>query len=137
MWSLYGISFDIALLSLNFSWFERVTMIVILINCITLGMYKPCADSTTCNRKCLLLKVYLKSLWNLDILLPFLRLPITWYMYIFQLRWSSKWFVLIKFDTARDKICFQIALGVIGNGCYLMETWNKLDCFIVISGWYI
>ena len=46
--------------SLKFSWFERITMIVILINCITLGMYKPCADSTTCNRKCFLLKVYPK-----------------------------------------------------------------------------
>ena len=42
----------------HFRWFERVTMIVILINCITLGMYKPCADSNTCNRKCLILKVF-------------------------------------------------------------------------------
>ena len=30
---------------------------------------------------------------------------------------------------------FQIALGVIGKGCYLQETWNKLDCFIVVSGY--
>ena len=29
----------------------------------------------------------------------------------------------------------KIALGVIGRGCYLQETWNKLDCFIVISGY--
>ena len=28
----------------------------------------------------------------------------------------------------------QIALGVVGKGCYLQETWNKLDCFIVVSG---
>ena len=28
----------------------------------------------------------------------------------------------------------KIALGVVGKGCYLQETWNKLDCFIVVSG---
>ena len=27
-----------------------------------------------------------------------------------------------------------VAMGVVGRGCYLQETWNKLDCFIVISG---
>ena len=27
-----------------------------------------------------------------------------------------------------------VALGVMGRGCYLQETWNKLDCFIVLSG---
>ena len=31
----------------------------------------------------------------------------------------------------------QIALGVVGKGCYLQETWNKLDCFIVVSGWVL
>ena len=39
------------------SWFERLTMTVILINCVTLGMYKPCADTNHCNRKCLFLTV--------------------------------------------------------------------------------
>ena len=39
------------------SWFERLTMTVILINCVTLGMYKPCADTNICNRKCLFLTV--------------------------------------------------------------------------------
>ena len=39
-------------------WFERLTMMVILINCVTLGMYKPCADTNHCNRKCLFLTVH-------------------------------------------------------------------------------
>uniref|UniRef100_A0A7I4Z6U7 Voltage-dependent T-type calcium channel subunit alpha n=1 Tax=Haemonchus contortus TaxID=6289 RepID=A0A7I4Z6U7_HAECO len=30
-------------------WFDRVTMCVILINCITLGMYRPCDDGPDCN----------------------------------------------------------------------------------------
>ncbi|WKY15980.1 hypothetical protein Q1695_001004 [Nippostrongylus brasiliensis] len=29
-------------------WFDRVTMFVILINCITLGMYRPCDDGPDC-----------------------------------------------------------------------------------------
>ena len=40
-----------------FSWFERATMTVILINCITLGMYQPCEDTSICDQKCKMLKV--------------------------------------------------------------------------------
>ncbi|CAB3399819.1 unnamed protein product [Caenorhabditis bovis] len=29
-------------------WFDRITMAVILINCITLGMYRPCEDGPDC-----------------------------------------------------------------------------------------
>ncbi|CAF4868778.1 unnamed protein product, partial [Rotaria sp. Silwood2] len=25
-------------------------------------------------------------------------------------------------------------MGIFGKGTYLAETWNRLDCFIVISG---
>ena len=39
------------------SWFERLTMTVILVNCVTLGMYQPCEDTTVCDQKCKLLKV--------------------------------------------------------------------------------
>jgi len=27
-----------------------------------------------------------------------------------------------------------IAMGVFGKGRYLSETWNRLDCFIVLAG---
>ena len=30
------------------SWFERISMTIILFNCVTLGMYEPCADSAAC-----------------------------------------------------------------------------------------
>ena len=43
-------------------WFERLTMTVILINCVTLGMYKPCADTNHCNRKCLFLTVHNRAI---------------------------------------------------------------------------
>ncbi|OZC10594.1 hypothetical protein X798_02343 [Onchocerca flexuosa] len=29
-------------------WFDRITMLVILINCVTLGMYRPCEDNDNC-----------------------------------------------------------------------------------------
>ena len=32
----------------RFSWFERISMTIILLNCVTLGMYEPCADSAAC-----------------------------------------------------------------------------------------
>ena len=32
-------------------------MTVILINCVTLGMYQPCEDTSICDQKCKLLKV--------------------------------------------------------------------------------
>ena len=42
---------------LSSPWFERVTMTVILINCVTLGMYQPCEDTTICDQKCQMLKI--------------------------------------------------------------------------------
>lgn len=39
------------------SWFERVSMMVILLNCITLGMYQPCSDKDPCTtNKCKILQ---------------------------------------------------------------------------------
>ena len=44
-------------------------MIVILINCVTLGMYKPCADTNICNNKCFAMKVRLGNSTKNTILL--------------------------------------------------------------------
>lgn len=39
-------------------WFDRLTMIVILINCVTLGMYRPCEDGADCHTyRCQLLSL--------------------------------------------------------------------------------
>lgn len=37
-------------------WFERISMFIILINCITLGMYQPCEDNPCVSTKCIVLK---------------------------------------------------------------------------------
>lgn len=39
-------------------WFERISIIVILLNCITLGMYQPCPDDVCESNKCKLLQVF-------------------------------------------------------------------------------
>lgn len=39
-------------------WFERVSMLVILLNCVTLGMYQPCADDGCVSARCRLLQVF-------------------------------------------------------------------------------
>ncbi|KAI6177108.1 Voltage-dependent T-type calcium channel subunit alpha-1H [Aphelenchoides bicaudatus] len=45
-----------ALMMVMNPYFDRLTMIVILINCVTLGMYRPCEDGADCNTyRCLVL----------------------------------------------------------------------------------
>uniref|UniRef100_A0A2S2PYV7 Voltage-dependent T-type calcium channel subunit alpha-1H n=1 Tax=Sipha flava TaxID=143950 RepID=A0A2S2PYV7_9HEMI len=39
-------------------WFERASMLVILLNCITLGMYQPCVDDQCISRRCRILQVF-------------------------------------------------------------------------------
>ncbi|XP_050683561.1 voltage-dependent T-type calcium channel subunit alpha-1H-like [Leptidea sinapis] len=39
-------------------WFERISMLVILLNCITLGMYQPCVDDQCITNRCKILQVF-------------------------------------------------------------------------------
>ncbi|KAF7655529.1 hypothetical protein LDENG_00053970 [Lucifuga dentata] len=39
------------------TWFEHVSMLVILLNCVTLGMFQPCEDVTCQSEWCLILQV--------------------------------------------------------------------------------
>lgn len=36
-------------------WFERISMLIIIINCITLGMYQPCNDNPCTSTRCTIL----------------------------------------------------------------------------------
>eukprot|EP00095_Tigriopus_kingsejongensis_P007143 maker-scaffold300_size216557-snap-gene-0.14 protein:Tk07143 transcript:maker-scaffold300_size216557-snap-gene-0.14-mRNA-1 annotation:"voltage-dependent t-type calcium channel subunit alpha-1g" len=76
-------------------------MTVILLNCVTLGMFQPCEDPDCDTPRCQILKVCD------DVI----------YLYF------------------TVEMCIKmLAMGVAGKGCYLSETWNRLDCFIVIAG---
>ena len=36
---------------------------------------------------------------------------------------------------AIEMLIKMVSMGVAGKGTYLAETWNRLDCFIVIAGY--
>ncbi|XP_077173314.1 voltage-dependent T-type calcium channel subunit alpha-1H isoform X2 [Paroedura picta] len=83
-------------------WFEHVSMLVILLNCVTLGMFQPCQDSSTCqSERCTILEAF-------------------------------DHFIFAFF--AVEMVIKMIALGIFGQKCYLGDTWNRLDFFIVIAG---
>ncbi|XP_076326543.1 voltage-dependent T-type calcium channel subunit alpha-1G-like isoform X2 [Tachypleus tridentatus] len=78
-----------------------LSMMVILSNCVTLGMYQPCVDELCDNNRC-------KHLQLFDhLIFAFFTLE-----------------MMIKV----------LAMGFIGKGAYLAETWNRLDGFIVVAG---
>ncbi|XP_041033556.1 voltage-dependent T-type calcium channel subunit alpha-1I [Carcharodon carcharias] len=76
-------------------------MLVILLNCVTLGMYQPCEDVDCSSDRCRILQAFDD-------------------------------FIFIFF--AMEMVVKMVALGIIGKKCYLGDTWNRLDFFIVMSG---
>ncbi|XP_035390987.1 voltage-dependent T-type calcium channel subunit alpha-1H [Electrophorus electricus] len=82
-------------------WFERVSMLVILLNCVTLGMFQPCQDLECNSERCSILQTFD------DFIFAFF---------------------------AVEMVVKMVALGVFGPKCYLGDTWNRLDFFIVMAG---
>ncbi|KAM6156136.1 voltage-dependent T-type calcium channel subunit alpha-1H [Rhynchocyon petersi] len=82
-------------------WFEHVSMLVILLNCVTLGMFRPCEDVQCRSERCNILEAFD------DFIFAFF---------------------------AVEMVIKMIALGLFGQKCYLGDTWNRLDFFIVMAG---
>ena len=40
------------------TWFERISMAVILLNCLTLGLYRPCRDQVCATTRCRVLESF-------------------------------------------------------------------------------
>lgn len=40
------------------TWFERISMMAIILNCITLGMYHPCGDEVCDTTRCRILELF-------------------------------------------------------------------------------
>ncbi|KAL7890780.1 hypothetical protein AOLI_G00002560 [Acnodon oligacanthus] len=76
-------------------------MMVILLNCVTLGMYQPCENIDCSSQRCQILQAF-------DAMI-----------YIFF---------------AVEMVVKMVALGIFGRRCYLGDTWNRLDFFIVMAG---
>uniref|UniRef100_A0A669CWL4 Voltage-dependent T-type calcium channel subunit alpha n=1 Tax=Oreochromis niloticus TaxID=8128 RepID=A0A669CWL4_ORENI len=81
--------------------FTYVLMMVILLNCVTLGMYQPCENIDCSSDRCQILQAF------------------DAFIYIFF---------------AMEMVVKMIALGIFGRRCYLGDTWNRLDFFIVMAG---
>lgn len=90
-------------------WFERISIFIILINCITLGMHQPCTINDqhgqviqTCDTiRCQILKI-------IDDLI----------------------FILFFIE-----MCIKIiGMGFIGKRTYLADPWNRLDFIIILAG---
>ncbi|XP_048848386.1 voltage-dependent T-type calcium channel subunit alpha-1I-like isoform X3 [Brienomyrus brachyistius] len=82
-------------------WFERISIMVILLNCVTLGMYQPCENIDCSSDRCQVLQAF------------------DAFIYIFF---------------ALEMVIKMVALGIFGQRCYLGDTWNRLDFFIVMAG---
>ncbi|XP_075174449.1 voltage-dependent T-type calcium channel subunit alpha-1H isoform X3 [Anomaloglossus baeobatrachus] len=76
-------------------------MLVILLNCVTLGMFQPCEDVECLSERCTILEAF-------------------------------DGFIFAFF--AVEMVIKMIALGIFGQKCYLGDTWNRLDFFIVMAG---
>uniref|UniRef100_A0A3Q3EKE0 Calcium voltage-gated channel subunit alpha1 Ia n=1 Tax=Labrus bergylta TaxID=56723 RepID=A0A3Q3EKE0_9LABR len=83
------------------TWFERISIMVILLNCVTLGMYQPCENIDCTSDRCQILQAF------------------DAFIYIFF---------------ALEMVVKMVALGIFGSRCYLGDTWNRLDFFIVMTG---
>ncbi|KAL4647803.1 voltage-dependent T-type calcium channel subunit alpha-1I-like [Arapaima gigas] len=79
----------------------RISMMVILLNCVTLGMYQPCENIDCSSDRCQILQAF------------------DAFIYIFF---------------ALEMVIKMVALGIFGRRCYLGDTWNRLDFFIVMAG---
>uniref|UniRef100_A0AAQ4PN40 Voltage-dependent T-type calcium channel subunit alpha n=1 Tax=Gasterosteus aculeatus aculeatus TaxID=481459 RepID=A0AAQ4PN40_GASAC len=77
------------------------SMLVILLNCVTLGMFHPCEDIVCNSERCKILQKFD------DFIFAFFAIE-----------------MVIK----------MMALGIFGKKCYLGDTWNRLDFFIVVAG---
>ncbi|XP_028616717.1 voltage-dependent T-type calcium channel subunit alpha-1H isoform X1 [Grammomys surdaster] len=82
-------------------WFEHISMLVIMLNCVTLGMFRPCEDVECRSERCSILEAFD------DFIFAFF---------------------------AVEMVIKMVALGLFGQKCYLGDTWNRLDFFIVMAG---
>uniref|UniRef100_A0A7N9D5W2 Ion transport domain-containing protein n=1 Tax=Macaca fascicularis TaxID=9541 RepID=A0A7N9D5W2_MACFA len=78
----------------------HVSMLVIMLNCVTLGMFRPCEDVECGSERCNILEAF-------------------------------DAFIFAFF--AVEMVIKMVALGLFGQKCYLGDTWNRLDFFIVVG----
>lgn len=103
-------------------------MLVILLNCVTLGMYQPCVDDACVTNRCKILQVCGPSFpsitsWAQSLTPP---CPTMSLLQIFD-------DIIFAFFSLEMTIKI-VAMGAWGKGTYLADSWNRLDFFIVLAG---
>lgn len=104
-------------------------MLVIMLNCVTLGMFRPCEDVECRSERCSILEVGVKDCEEDQegtkcTLLLHRDPPSTQ---------AFDDFIFAFF--AVEMVIKMVALGLFGQKCYLGDTWNRLDFFIVMAGY--
>ena len=84
-------------------WFERITIFIIILNCITLGMFKPCEDHLRCHlsTRCIILKYLDHIIYAFFVIDMMIK--------IFAMGFYGK------------------------KNAYMSESWNRLDFIIVLA----
>ena len=91
----FFINITLYILSPFLRWFERLTMTVILLNCVTLGMFQPCEDSVCNTQRCKLLKVIS-------------AMVICIYIYIYII--TVFYIIIILKNDLQNDLCFRYAI---------------------------
>lgn len=130
----YLIIYSLTQLKKN-TWFERISMMVILLNCITLGMYQPCVDDKCVTNRCKILQVKKNQINIMAFSMYFCCLKIIYLHIIFGFSNGLQMFDDIIFTFFSLEMTIKmVAMGIYGKGTYLADSWNRLDCFIVAAG---
>lgn len=93
---------------ITWRWFEHISMLFVLLNCVTLGMHQPCSQHSATDSSKTCDTVLCTSLQIAD-------------------------HIIFAFFTI-EMFIKMIAMGVFGKRTYLADSWNRLDCFIVVTG---
>lgn len=94
---------------ITWPWFERISIFLILLNCVTLALHQPCMPRTDT-----------ESSQNCHT--------------VFYLWLQIADYLVLGFFTI--EMCIKmIAMGIFGKKTYLADAWNRLDCFIVLAGY--
>ncbi|XP_063327596.1 voltage-dependent T-type calcium channel subunit alpha-1H isoform X2 [Pelmatolapia mariae] len=79
-------------------WFEHVSMLVILLNCVTLGMYRPCEDVTCQSEWCRILQVLddcIFAFFAVEMVIKMVALGIFGSKCYFDDKWNQLDFVIV------------------------------------------
>uniref|UniRef100_A0A3Q0RA28 Calcium channel, voltage-dependent, T type, alpha 1H subunit a n=1 Tax=Amphilophus citrinellus TaxID=61819 RepID=A0A3Q0RA28_AMPCI len=95
------------------TWFEHVSMLVILLNCVTLGMFQPCEDVTCQSEWCRILQVLddcIFAFFAVEMVIKMVALGIFGSKCYFDDKWNQLDFVIVM---AGMKLCQSVTFSIV------------------------